>query len=119
MGFQSSSNSKTSEWLSLTKPASEHKRIPIKTTLPNYTKSKQATVRKMTIQEVITRRNIGACSVIVCLWAIYGDFCDILVSEGFEELLHTIIDDGLVAFRIGNLLDFSRHDVYLQLGCLR
>ena len=57
--------------------------------------------------------------MIFCSCTLNGKFRDLLSSEVLEELFEAIINDGLVAFRISNLLDFSRHDVYLQLCCLR
>ena len=66
----------------------------------------------MAIQKVISRWKIRDSIVIFCLCTIYLDFRDILVKEGLEEFLQAIINDGLVAFRIGNLLDLTYYDVY-------
>ena len=60
----------------------------------------------------MARRNMGTCIFVYGLCTPYGDFCDVLVSAGLEELLHAIINDGLVAFRIGNFLDLTCDDIY-------
>ena len=67
----------------------------------------------MAIKKVITRGNVGVRRVILRLLTIYGDLRDILVSEGLEEFLQAIIDNGLVTFWIGDLLYFSGQNVYL------